>query len=60
MIHFGKIPSEDKIVIEVGEHDLVHLHNVLLSMPLPERRAFYGIKELIETEPDLKKYISKQ
>ncbi|MBQ9705952.1 MAG: hypothetical protein IJV55_07205 [Paludibacteraceae bacterium] len=57
MIHFGKIPSEDKIVIEVSEQDLVHLHNVLLSMPLPERRAFYGIKELIETDPDLRKHL---
>ena len=47
MIHFGKSPNEDKVIIEVSEEDLLHLRNVLQTMPLPERRVFYGIKELI-------------
>lgn len=60
MIHFGKAPNEDKVVIEVSEGDLLHLNNVLTAMPLPERRAFHGIKELIETDENLRKYIDIQ
>lgn len=57
MIHFGKAPNEDKVVIEVSEGDLLHLKNVMDVMPLPERRHFYGVKELIETDPDLNRYL---
>ena len=57
MIHYGKVPNEDKVVIEVSGEDLPHLENVLLAMPLPERRVFYGVKELIENTPELKKYL---
>lgn len=57
MIHFGKVPNEDKVVIEVSEQDLMHLKNVMDVMPLPERRHFYGVKELIETDPDLNRYL---
>jgi hypothetical protein len=57
MIHFGKVPNEDKVVIEVSEGDLMHLKNILQVMPLPERRAFYGIKELVENDENLRKYI---
>lgn len=58
MIHFGKSPNEDKVIIEVSEEDLLHLRNVLQTMPLPERRVFYGIKELIETDENLRKYLA--
>lgn len=57
MIHFGKAPNEDKVVIEVSDSDLLHLKNVMEVMPLPERRHFYGIKELIETDPDLNRHL---
>lgn len=57
MIHYGKAPNEDKVIIEVSEGDLIHLKNVLLAMPLPERRVFHGVKELLETDPDLRKYV---
>ena len=58
MIHFGKVPNEDKVVIEVSDEDLLSLRNVLSSMPLPERRGqFSKIKQLLETDPDLRKYI---
>lgn len=57
MIHYGKVPNEDKVVIEVSEQDLMHLKNVMDVMPLPERRHFYGVKELIETDPDLNRYL---
>ena len=60
MIHFGKDPHEDKVIIEVGNEDLLYLNNVLMSMPLPERRIFYGVKELLETDPSLRKYIDPQ
>jgi hypothetical protein len=60
MIHFGKDPHEDKVIIEVSNEDLLHLNNVLMSMPLPERRVFYGVKELLETDPSLRKYIEPQ
>ena len=38
MIHYGKDPHEDKVIIEVSDEDLLHLKNVLMAMPLPERR----------------------
>jgi hypothetical protein len=57
MIHYGKSPNEDKVVIEVSESDLLHLKNVLVAMPLPERRVFHGVKELLETDQSLRKYI---
>ena len=57
MIHYGKSPNEDKVIIEVSEEDLLHLKNVLLAMLLPERRVFHGVKELIETDPDLNRYL---
>ena len=60
MIHFGKSPNEDKVVIEVSDADLLHLKNVMEVMPLPERRHFYGIKELIETDPDLNRHLKMQ
>lgn len=60
MIHYGKSPNEDKVIIEVGEQDLLHLRNVLLAMPLPERRVFFGIKELIETDPDLRRWLERK
>ena len=60
MIHYGKSPNEDKVIIEVSEEDLLHLKNVLLAMPLPERRVFHGVKELIETDPDLNRYLKMQ
>ena len=60
MIHFGKDPHEDKVIIEVSDEDLLHLENVLMAMPLPERRVFHGVKELLETDPSLCKYIDPQ
>ena len=57
MIHYGKIPNEDNVILEVSEDDLGHLVNVLDVMPLPERRHFHGVKELIETDPDLSRHI---
>ena len=60
MIHFGKAPNEDKVIIEVGNEDLLHLKNVLMAMPLPERRVFHGVKELLETDQALRKYIDPQ
>ena len=58
MIHFGKAPNEDKVVIEVSDGDLVSLQAVLSSMPLTERRGEWPkIKELIETDPDLNRYL---
>ena len=60
MIHFGKDPHEDKVIIEVSNEDLLHLKNVLMAMPLPERRVFHGIKELLETDQALRKYIDIQ
>lgn len=60
MIHFGKVPNEDKVVIEVSEGDLMNLKNALTAMPLPERRVFHGIKELLETDQALRKYIDPQ
>ena len=60
MIHFGKVPNEDKVQIEVSEDDLVSLRNVLTAMPLTERRGEWPkIKELIETDPDLCKHLKK-
>lgn len=60
MIHFGKAPNEDKVVIEVSDGDLVSLQAVLSAMPLTERRGEWPkIKELIETDPDLCKHLRK-
>ena len=60
MIHFGKAPNEDKVVIEVSDGDLVSLQAVLSAMPLTERRGEWPkIKELIETDPDLCKHLKK-
>ena len=59
MIHFGKAPNEDKVLIEVSDADLVHLQAVLTAMPLTERRGEWPkIKELIETDPDLKEWLA--
>ena len=60
MIHFGKAPNEDKVIIEVSNEDLLHLKNVLMAMPLSERLVFHGIKELLETDQALRKYIDPQ
>ena len=61
MIHFGKSPNQDKVVIEVSNEDLVHLRNLLASAPMHERQgAFYKIKELIETDPDLNRHLKMQ
>jgi len=57
MIHYGKVPNEDKVIIEVSEGDLLSLKNVLVAMPLPERRLMHGLKELLETDQALRKYI---
>ena len=58
MIHFGKVPNEDKVQIEVSEDDLRSLQAVLTAMPLTERRGEWPkIKELIETDPDLSKHL---
>ena len=58
MIHFGKVPNEDKVQIEVSEEDLVSLRNVLTAMPLTERRGEWPkIKELIETDPELSRWL---
>ena len=60
MIHFGKAPNEDKVVIEVSDGDLVSLQAVLSAMPLTECRGEWPkIKELIETDPDLCKHLKK-
>jgi len=59
MIHFGKDTHEQKVIIEVGDEDVALLHRALLSLPLPERRAFHGICRLIETDPELQKIIKK-
>lgn len=56
MIHFGKAPNEAKVVIEVGEEDLSALYRALGSLPLPERRKFFGIRELIDGDAELKRY----
>ena len=57
MIHCGKVPNEDKIIIEVSGKDLLHLRNVLDACSLPERRAFNGVKTILEQEKCLHKYI---
>ena len=58
MIHFGKVPNEDKVQIEVSGEDLVSLRNLLSAAPLPERQGpFYYIKEVVETDPDLNRYL---
>lgn len=57
MIHCGKLPNEDKIIIEVSGKDLLHLRNVLNAASLPERRAFNGVKAVLEREKNLHKYI---
>lgn len=58
MIHYGKSPNEDKVIIEVGNEDLIHLRNVLTAMPLTERRGeFAEIKDLIESDPDLRAWL---
>lgn len=60
MIHYGKVPNEDKVIIEVSEGDLLHLKNVLTAMPMPERHLMHGLKELLETDQELRKYIDPQ
>lgn len=57
MIHYGKDTHEQKVIIEIGDEDIALLHRVLQSLPLPEFRAFHGIKQLIETDPELQKFI---
>ena len=57
MIHFGKAPNEDKVVIEVSEEDLASLYKALGSLQLPERRCFHGVRDLIGQDPDLRRYI---
>ena len=58
MIHFGKVPNEDTLKIEVSGDDLRSLQSVLTAMPLTERRGEWPkIKELIETDPDLNRYL---
>ena len=58
MIHFGKVPNEDKVIIEVSDIDLIHLQAVLTSMPLTERRGDWPkIKELIENDPELREWL---
>ena len=57
MIHSGKVPNEDKIIIEVSGKDLLHLRNVLDAASLPERRAFNCVRAMLEREKSLHKYI---
>ena len=47
MIHCGKVPNEDKIIIEVSGKDLLHLRNMLDAGSLPERRVFNGVKVMM-------------
>ena len=61
MIHFGKVPNEDTVKIEVSEIDLISLREVLSAMPLTERRGEWPkVKELIETDPDLNKWLKQK
>lgn len=57
MIHYGKDTHEQKVIIEVGDEDIALLHRALQLLPQPERSAFDGIKHLIETDPELQKFI---
>ena len=57
MIHCGKLPNEDKIIIEVSGKDLLHLRNVLDAGSLPDRRAFNSVRAMLEREKSLHKYI---
>lgn len=57
MIHSGKVPNEDKIIIEVSGKDLLHLRNVLDAGSLPDRRAFNSVRTILEREKSLHKYI---
>ena len=57
MIHCGKVPNEDKIIIEVSGKDLLHLRNMLDAGSLPERRVFNDVKVVLEQEKSLHKYI---
>lgn len=57
MIHSGKVPNEDKIIIEVSGEDLAHLKNVLDAGSLPDRRAFNSVRTMLEREKSLHKYM---
>ena len=57
MIHSGKVPNEDKIIIEVSGEDLAHLKNVLDAGSLPDRRVFNSVRTMLEREKSLHKYM---
>jgi hypothetical protein len=60
MLHFGKTPNEDKVIIEVSEESLNDLHEILLAAPLPQRRKeLYALKALLEDDKELSSFINK-
>ncbi len=49
MIHAGKTPEGELQLILTGS-DITALHNMIKGASLPERRAFYITRALIENE----------
>ena len=57
MIHFGKCPNEDKVLIEVSDSDLSLLRDLLIGMPLPAGSAFRSLKNMLDDDPDLCRHL---
>ena len=48
MIHYGKSPNEDKLIIEVSADEVGEVYDVLCSAGLLQRRTFHGLKAYID------------
>lgn len=47
MIHYGKTPQGELQLMLTGE-DIAHLHTMITSAGIEQRRVFYGLKTYIE------------
>lgn len=47
MVHYGKEPTGE-LLIRLSPDEVKEVYQMLLSAQLPQRRAFYGLKQYIE------------
>jgi len=57
MIHFGKCPNEDKVLIEVSDSDLSQLRDLLIGMSLPVGSPYHSLRTLLEENDDLRRHL---
>ena len=61
MIHYGKSPNEDKLIIEVSADEVGEVYDVLCSAGLLQRRTFNGLQDYLKKnfQAELEQYRSR-